>query len=175
VIAVLLGVAGLTLQEGMMKRAQDTLALLSYGFRNFTTIALDTPGLPPARVWKGTARDIPVVPATPVELTVRPDELGGLTYSVLSRTPLVAPVFKGQTVGELVYSSPAGEVVRIPLQATANVDRAGLVRRAWDTVTLGVSGFLEDVVATAKSALDTFHPMAVVSAGSSNPTQRRTQ
>ncbi len=174
VVAVLLGVAGLTLPEGMMKRAQDALALLSYGFRTYTTVSLDTPTLPPVRVWKGTAKGVAVAPANPLQLTVRDDEMAGLTYSMLSRSPLVAPVYKGQTVGELVYSSPAGEIARIPLLATTSVDAAGFVRRAWDSVVLGLSGFLEDALAAVHGALDTFRPTAVVSAESQNQLQRRT-
>jgi D-alanyl-D-alanine carboxypeptidase (penicillin-binding protein 5/6) len=175
VIAVLLGVSGLTLPEGMMKRAQDTLALLSYGFRTYSTLSLETPAIPPLRVWKGTMRKVTVVPAHPVQLTARPDELAALTYCVLSRSPLVAPVYKGQAVGELIYSAPTGEVVRIPLLAAAGVEGAGFVRRAWDTVVLGLSDVAENAVAVVHSALDTFHPAAVVSAESSDQVQRRTQ
>ncbi len=87
----------------------------------------------------------------------------------------MAPVYRGQAVGELVYSAPTGEVARIPLLSTADVEAAGFVRRAWDTVILGLSGALEDAVAMVHSALDTFHPTAVVSAESSDQTQRRTQ
>ena len=175
VIAVLLGVSGLTLQEGMMKRARDALALLSYGFRTYSTLSLETPSLPPVRVWKGTMRQVAVVPAHPVELTARTDELAALTYSVLSRSALVAPVFKGQAVGELVYSAPTGEVARIPLLATGNVDAAGFLRRAWDTVVLGLFDVVENAVAFVHGTLDTFHRTAVVSAESSDPLKRRTQ
>ena len=43
-------------------------------------------------------------------LTVRPEELAKLTYTVLARTPLIAPVYKGQQVGDLVYSAGTEEV-----------------------------------------------------------------
>jgi serine-type D-Ala-D-Ala carboxypeptidase (penicillin-binding protein 5/6) len=175
IIAVLLGVSGLTLQEGMMKRAQDTIALLSWGFRTYTTMSLETPSLPPVRVWKGTTQLVAAAPARPVELTARRDELSTLTYSMLSRSPLVAPVSKGEVIGELVYSAPTGEVARIPLCAAADVDSAGFLRRAWDTVALGLSDILDSAAALVHGALDTFHPTAVVSAESQNHTNRRTQ
>ena len=42
-IAVVLGVPGRTLTEGARNRTDDTVALLSYGFRNYSTFALDPP------------------------------------------------------------------------------------------------------------------------------------
>ncbi len=95
VIAVLLGVSGLTLQEGMMKRAQDTLALLSYGFRTYSTLSLDTPALPPVRVWKGTIRQVPVAPAHPVELTARAGRAFGAHLLCPEPQPSCGPGLQG--------------------------------------------------------------------------------
>lgn len=58
-IAVLLGVPGRSLDDGARNRSSDGLHLLSYGFRNYSTIEIDPPTLPPVRVWKGTARGSP--------------------------------------------------------------------------------------------------------------------
>jgi serine-type D-Ala-D-Ala carboxypeptidase (penicillin-binding protein 5/6) len=138
-IAVLLGVSGRSLEDGARNRLDDGMALLSYGFRNYTTLELDPPYLSPVRVWKGETRELPIMPATPVHLTVRPAEMDKLSYSIVLSTPLVAPLLRGQKVGELVYTSGSEVIGRIPLVAGSAVRRAGLLRRMWDSAVLGFS------------------------------------
>lgn len=173
-IAVLLGVPGSSLTDGARNRTDDSMALLTWGFRSFTTIDLDAPTLPAARVWKGELREIQVEPAGPVRLTARPEELAKLTYSVLARAPLIAPVYKGQQVGDLVYSAGTEEVGRIALLAAADVEGAGILRRAWDSIVLGLSAMVEDTSAAAHTALDTLHATTIVSAGSPEAIEKRT-
>jgi len=162
-IAVLLGVPGKGLADGARRRTEDSMTLLSWGFRGFSTVALETPSLPPVRVWKGAAGGVPVQTAEPVRLTLRQDERDDLTFMVLARTPLVAPVYKGQQVGDLVYLAGTEEVGRIPLLAEEDVTAAGPARWAWDTVALGVTTAAQDGAAVFQSALAALHPAAVVS------------
>jgi D-alanyl-D-alanine carboxypeptidase (penicillin-binding protein 5/6) len=138
-IAVLLGVPGLTLNEGARNRSDDGMALLSYGFRSFSTVTFDAPPLPSVRVWKGEERELAITPLGSVRLTARSDELADLAYRVLIASPLVAPVLRGQRIGDLLYESKGEVVARIPLVAGADVRPAGLLRRAWDSVVLGIS------------------------------------
>jgi len=163
-IAVLLGVPGTSLTEGARHRTDDSMTLLTWGFRNFTAVDLDTPTLPAVRVWEGEAREVPVETAGPVQLIVRPEEEQKLTYMVLARSPLVAPVYKGQQVGDLVYSAGTEEVGRIALLAAADVERGGVLRRAWDGIVLGLSALLENTSAAAHAARDTLHSTTRVSA-----------
>ncbi|MGA2640297.1 MAG: D-alanyl-D-alanine carboxypeptidase family protein [Spirochaetia bacterium] len=162
-IAVLLGVPGKSLTDGARNRTEDSMALLTWGFRNFTAIELDPPTLPAVRVWMGARREIPIDIAGPVQLMARPEELSRLTYTVLARTPLVAPVYEGQQVGDLVYSAGTEEVGRIPLLAAADVQSAGVLRWAWDGIVLGLAAILEDTSAAAHAAIDTLHPSTMVS------------
>jgi D-alanyl-D-alanine carboxypeptidase (penicillin-binding protein 5/6) len=146
-IAVMLGVPGRSLADGARNRTEDSMALLTWGFRNFSTIQLDVPAVPPARVWKGEVREVAVEPAGPVRITARADELSKMTYTVLARTPLVAPVYKGQQVGDLVYSAGTEEIGRIPLLAVSNVEAAGILRWAWDSIALDISTLAEGAAA----------------------------
>jgi hypothetical protein len=73
-------------------------------------------------------------------------------------------VYKGQLVGELVYSAGTDEVGRIPLLAAADVESAGPLRWALDSVLLGLSAMAEEVSGTAHAAFDILHPTAIVSA-----------
>ena len=162
-IVVLLGVPGRTLAEGSRNRSMDAMALLSYGFRNYATIALDAPSLPSVHVWQGEDQELPMAPSTPVRLTVRADELAKLAYTVLVQEPLVAPVMHGQKVGDPVYTAGTEEVARIPLVAAAEVQGAGLLRRVWDAVVLGLSSFVGSTAEAVRTALDTLPPTAIVS------------
>ncbi|MGA2974574.1 MAG: D-alanyl-D-alanine carboxypeptidase family protein [Spirochaetia bacterium] len=173
-IAVLLGVPGHSLAEGARNRTEDSLALLSYGFQHYSTIALDAPALPPVRVWKGQAREIAMAPAAPVRLTASREELSRLTYSVLARMPLVAPVLKGQKVGDLLYSAGDDEVRRVPLLAATDVEEAGPVRWTWDSISLGLFSLLEDTSFALHAALDSLQQSTIVSAGKSASIERRT-
>jgi D-alanyl-D-alanine carboxypeptidase (penicillin-binding protein 5/6) len=138
-IAVLLGVPGLTLNEGARNRSDDGMALLSYGFRSFSTVTFEAPPLPSVRVWKGEERELAIAPLGSVRLTARSDELAALSCRVLIASPLVAPVLHGQRIGDLLYESRGEVVARIPLVAGADVRPAGLLRRVWDSVVLGIS------------------------------------
>jgi D-alanyl-D-alanine carboxypeptidase (penicillin-binding protein 5/6) len=145
-IVVLLGVPGSSLEDGARNRSEDGMALLSYGFRNFSTIDLEAPSLPPVRVWKGEARELSIAPSGSVRLTARPNELEKLAYTVVVSTHLLAPVVRGQKVGELVYSAGAEEIGRIPLVATTGVESGGLLRRVWDSLVLEFSSILAAVI-----------------------------
>jgi D-alanyl-D-alanine carboxypeptidase (penicillin-binding protein 5/6) len=164
-IAVLLGVPGRGLNDGARRRTEDSVTLLSWGFRGFATVDLDTPSLPAVRVWKGAAPAVPVQPADPVRLTLRQDERETLTFMALARTPLIAPVYKGQEVGDLVYAAGTEEVGRIPLLAAEDVPAAGPLRWAWDSLLLGLTTLGQDGTAALQSALASLRPTTMVSAG----------
>ena len=59
-VAVLLGVPGTTLAEGSLRRSRDGLALLSWGFRTFSAVAVALPDPGSLRVWKGEVDDVPL-------------------------------------------------------------------------------------------------------------------
>jgi D-alanyl-D-alanine carboxypeptidase (penicillin-binding protein 5/6) len=149
-IVVLLSVPGHTLNEGARNRSADGMALLSYGFKNFTTVELDAPPVAPVRVWKGDSREVAMAPSGVVRITARKSELESLEYRVVLSAPVVAPIVKGQEIGALVYSSGTEEVGRIPLLATTDVEAAGLLRRMWDSVVLGVSSIVGGAAAALR-------------------------
>jgi serine-type D-Ala-D-Ala carboxypeptidase (penicillin-binding protein 5/6) len=173
-IAVLLGVSGRSLEEGARNRLNDGMALLSYGFRTYTTLALDPPYLSPVRVWKGETRELPIVPSAPVYLTVRPTEMDKLYYSVLLSTPLVAPLMRGQKVGELVYTSGSQVVGRIPLIAAAAVQRAGLFRRIWDAAVLEYSSVVDDTRSALHRSVSSLPLAQMTPAQAENPAATKT-
>ena len=138
-VAVLLGVPGRSLADGARNRAIDGMRLLSYGFGNFKTLEVEAPRLEPVRVWKGVARELAIAPAGPVRLTARDAERENLSCSVVIPRAVVAPVARGQEVGDLLYESEGEEVGRIRLVAAEGVQSAGFLRRAWDSILMGLS------------------------------------
>lgn len=173
-IAVLLGVPGKTLVDGSRRRAEDGMHLLSYGFRNYATVELDPPPLPPVRVWKGSQRSLAIAAAQPIYVTARPSELERLAYAIDVTAPLLAPVVQGQKVGSLLFSAGSRYVAQAPLIAAGGVEEAGLVRSAWDSALLGFSAVFGGSAASFRSTFDTLPPQALVSAGEAADTERRT-
>jgi D-alanyl-D-alanine carboxypeptidase (penicillin-binding protein 5/6) len=163
-IAVLLGVPGKTLDDGSRNRAEDGMNLLWYGFRNFTTRELDPPSLPSIRVWKGKTRDLAVAPRDPIYVTARQSEWDRLAYAIDVRSPVVAPVTRGEKIGSLMYLAGSREIASIPLYATATVEPAGLVRRAWDSALLGLSSVFGGRAASLRTTFDSLPPQALLSA-----------
>jgi D-alanyl-D-alanine carboxypeptidase (penicillin-binding protein 5/6) len=145
-VAVLLGVPGTTLGEGSLRRSQDGLALLSWGFRNFAVVEAPVPALGSLRVWKGELTEVPLAgPVAPL-VAVRPAEAADLEAVVAAPSSLVAPVRRGQKVGELVYRSGDREVARFDLTAAADVESAGLLKRVWDSVRMSIGRLLGSAV-----------------------------
>ncbi|OHD70625.1 MAG: hypothetical protein A2177_05995 [Spirochaetes bacterium RBG_13_68_11] len=145
-VGVLLGVPGATLGEGSLRRSQDGLALLSWGFRNFAVVEAAVPALGSLRVWKGELAEIPLAGPVAPRVAVRPMEAATLEAVVEALSSLVAPVRRGQKVGELFYRSGGREVARFDLTAAADVEPAGLLKRVWDSVRMGIGRLLGSTV-----------------------------
>ncbi|MCX8086076.1 MAG: D-alanyl-D-alanine carboxypeptidase [Rhodocyclaceae bacterium] len=118
-------------------RAQETLALLHYGFRAFEAVKLydKEQSLTRLKVFKGAQGTlaagftVPLVLSLPKGVAAQPERL---KVEVLSRQPLIAPVRRGEAVARLrlsVDGEPWGEY---PLVALADVPLAGFFGRAWD-------------------------------------------
>ena len=124
--------------KGEEVRAQASLALLGYGFRFFETHELYPEGKPlqATRVYKGEFTELPVGPQKVVAATL-PRGKGDKLDSRIELDPhIVAPVAKGQQVGNVVVNLGAEEVARVPLVALQEVPEGGIWRRMVDSVLL---------------------------------------
>lgn len=144
-IAIVLGVPGRTLSEGYRQRAEDCLALLYYGLRTFATQAVDIQPIKPLRVWKGARETVAVAPSGPLHVTVRKSEFDKISYSIVTSSAVVAPLRKGQKVGDIVFYSGTEEIARYGLQAAEDLEEAGIFKRAWDAVLMSVDTLLGGV------------------------------
>ncbi len=117
-------------------RANDSLALLNYGFRFFETAKLYDADQPveTLRIWSGEVTDLPVGPASDLYVTFPRGKYDDLSAHIEKGAELVAPVSKGDQVGEIVILRGDTEIKREPLVALRDVAEGGLLRRAVDAV-----------------------------------------
>lgn len=137
VIAVVMGAAkGKPREIGESERADLAATLLDYAYRNFAYVKIAEPGreMGKARVWKGRGKYATAVAPYEIGATVPRGKEGALTYSVVFKNDLVAPVKAGTVVGEVVFSAEGQEVGRAPLVAKQDVPKGNFLRVIWDSL-----------------------------------------
>jgi D-alanyl-D-alanine carboxypeptidase (penicillin-binding protein 5/6) len=133
-IAVILGAPAS--YGGERIRDEDGRNLLNWGFDNFRTLRPVLPGLEPLCVWKGKADYVNCAPGETLNFTARADRGAGLRLAAEYTEPLVAPLPPGSRVGTLVISDNFGELRRVPLVTTENVEQGGFFKRLADSARL---------------------------------------
>ncbi|WP_025732916.1 D-alanyl-D-alanine carboxypeptidase family protein [Carnimonas nigrificans] len=136
-IAVVLG----TTSEAA--RAQETLKLISYGFRYFHTRKLFDAGhvVQNARVWGGANTTVPVGFPQDVYVTLPQNKMKGLSQRVEMESDLDAPISKGQVLGKLSIVHDGEVVTSRPLVALEADDEGGFIRKGWDSIVRTVTGW----------------------------------
>jgi serine-type D-Ala-D-Ala carboxypeptidase (penicillin-binding protein 5/6) len=117
------------------QRADDSLALLNWGFRFYETHRLYDAGKPIAnqRVWKGQAKQVQLGVAEPLLISVPRGRYGDLKPSMDVPRTLVAPIAKDQAIGTVKVTLDGKVVAQAPLVAVAAVEQAGFFKRLWDS------------------------------------------
>lgn len=116
------------------QRADDSLALLNWGFRFYETHRLFEPGKVVAtqRVWKGKAEQVQLGVAKPMLVSVPRGRYAELKPTMNVPKTLVAPIAKGQAIGEVKVTLDGKVVAQAPLVAVNAVEEAGFFKRLWD-------------------------------------------
>ncbi len=124
----------------MEKRRVETEKLLAWAFRTFTTVSPDWRKSAPAtiRVYKGDLVEVPIAPAggTPYFTVLQGQEHRVKLAATLQSTPLIAPVPKGATVGELAVTIAGKPVSSTPMITQVEVKPGGLVHNTIDSIRL---------------------------------------
>lgn len=109
-------------------------ALLEWGFAAWDTRHLFDQGqtVAQARIQGGDARMLPLVANREVHATIARGSQPGITLAVHYRGPIVAPVRKGEQVGELEIRVAGLAPGRVPLYAGRDVGKAGTLDRLWN-------------------------------------------
>jgi len=126
-ISVVLG------STGENQRANDSMALLNWGFRFFETHRLYDVGeaLATPRIWKGRANELRLGLAEPLLVSTARGEYDQLKPSMDLPATLVAPVEEGQVIGTVRVTLDDEVVAERPLVALEAVERAGFFKRLW--------------------------------------------
>ncbi|MDR2632279.1 MAG: D-alanyl-D-alanine carboxypeptidase [Treponema sp.] len=133
-IVVILGAPAV--YRGDRIRDEDGMKLLTWGFEQYKTLrpALDT--LPPVRVWKGKEDYVEIAPAEALAFTTFRQRGEQLRWETELTPTILAPLPEGLFVGTLVLYDAQGELRRIPLITTHEIEKGGFFKRLWDTITL---------------------------------------
>ena len=117
-------------------RAQASLALLNYGFRFYESPKLYPGGQPieKLRVWMGAIEELPVGPAADIHATIPRGRYDKLAARIEKNPDIIAPVAKGDKVGEIVVDLDGKEIGREPLIALEDVAAGGWWEWLRDTV-----------------------------------------
>ena len=119
-------------------RANDSQALLNYGFRFFETYRLYSEGeeVTTARVWKGAVESIPLGVTQDHDLTVPKGRYDSLMSETIVEENLTAPIEAGTLLGSVTVSMNGEVLVELPLVALADVAEAGFWQRIGDGIGL---------------------------------------
>ena len=112
-------------------RADETRALLGWGFSNFEKATPIQPNtvVTTAKVSFGKTETVAAGLGAPWMLTVPRGQQVQTTVEL--KPGLEAPVTKGSVIGKVVATSNGKPVGEAPLVAQADVERAGLMQRTW--------------------------------------------
>lgn len=126
---VVVVVNGLT---SMHQRAEESERLLEWSFREFENVTLFTAGdtVETAKVWLGAKPTVPLVGGKDLVITMPRQWRRSASVQVEYKTPVPAPVGRGDVLGRLVVSGQGVPGMEVPLLAGADVPKLGLPGRA---------------------------------------------
>lgn len=120
----------------MSERADQTRALLAWGFANFETANVQPANqvLAKAKVWFGKENEVQVGLAENFNVTMPKGKADGIKTQLVVQPNLSAPLQKGQVVGKLVAGLDGKVIAEKPLVALKPVEEAGFFARLIDHI-----------------------------------------
>lgn len=121
-------VAGL---ESNKERFEETESLMTWGFANYDNYKFFNRNqiLAEVPVWYGATKNVDAVVEKDVVKTLKKSKRNKYTAKVVYNTPLKAPVYKGDKIGEVVISYKDKVVDKYPLVAKDSVAKMGAFSR----------------------------------------------
>lgn len=119
-------------------REQESLKLLSYGFRYFTTRTLYSAAAPlnTSRVWAGMTDTIDLGLDSDAIVTYPKGEDNQLKAQLNIQPVIKAPIKMGDMLGTMTVTLEGEVVLERQLVALADVPEAGFFKRIWDSILL---------------------------------------
>jgi D-alanyl-D-alanine carboxypeptidase (penicillin-binding protein 5/6) len=141
-VAVILGAPAVP--GGDRIRDEDGRRLLEWGFDNFKTLREHIPVPEPVRVWKGRTNQTGLIPGEGERtsdgyawaITTYTSRGNSLWWETEITEPLIAPLPAGTVAGAVSLWDEFGELSRIPLITTGEVEQGHFFKRLWDSIRL---------------------------------------
>jgi D-alanyl-D-alanine carboxypeptidase (penicillin-binding protein 5/6) len=136
-IAVVLG------EPSDTARTEDSMRLLTYGFRFYETQKVYSASKPVvrARIWQGENANTYLGIKDDMYVTVPRGQYKKVTPALDLPNPLKAPLVKGQTYGNINLMLNGQVVASTPLVALDDNPKGGFLRRASDTVRFNIKKY----------------------------------
>lgn len=117
-------------------RTEDSIRLLTYGFRFFETHKIYNAQSPlvQARVWQGQQAEVPLGVAEDMYVTVPTGQFKKLQASLQLNNPMKAPITKGQVYGTLNIILNNQVIASKPLIALSDDPTGSIFRRSADSM-----------------------------------------
>ncbi len=119
-------------------RAVESQKLLNWGYTAYQPVKLFAAGKavsePP--IYKGTSNTVAIGSARDVIIAVPAGSAGQISTTLSRPGTLLAPVRKGQVLGQLQVSIAGRPYAELPMQALHDVPLAGWLGRSWDALHL---------------------------------------
>lgn len=125
--------------ENENQRRDEASKLLNWGFKSFSTVRVFDDGeiVGHARVWGGETMFVPLAGDGDITLSLpKYPASQKLAAEIVYKAPLKPPIKKGDNVATLRISSSSSAQAEVPLFATEDVEKAGIVRQGLDSLVL---------------------------------------
>ncbi len=125
--------------EKAPQRKDEAVKLLDWGFKSFSAVRVFDEGeiIGKARVWGGTTWYVPLAAKGEVTFTLPKYPANQrLSAEIVYKAPLKPPVKKGDQVATLKISSSSSASTEVPLYATEDVRKGGIVSQGVDSLVL---------------------------------------
>jgi len=122
--------------DSASKRVQESQKLLNFGFRFYETHKLFTAGqrIIEARIWEGTRDTVGLGLTHDLYITTPRGQFKAVTIKKTIQPELIAPIEKGQNLGELKVTLDNKSLAQRPLVALDKVDRGSFFKRLTDQI-----------------------------------------
>ncbi|HCG53542.1 MAG TPA: peptidase [Betaproteobacteria bacterium] len=119
-------------------RTQESQKLLNYGYQMFDSQRMYTKGqaIATPEIFKGTQNTIKLGFDRDIWLTLPKDKFTGITATLATTQPLLAPLQVGQKAGIMKLVRDGKTLAEIPVVALEDVKVAGILGRGWDAIRL---------------------------------------
>jgi D-alanyl-D-alanine carboxypeptidase (penicillin-binding protein 5/6) len=134
VLVTLGGSSNPTLKGGLDLRSSDAEDVFDWAFDSYVSMHPETGPIESPRAWYGSLKRVPIVPASPLGVTLPKHLSDSLAVRVEIPRSVDAPITKGDKLGEVIYSADGVVLRRVDLIAERDVPRGGFFTLIGDAI-----------------------------------------